>query len=262
MTTLYSKVSGSGPVIILLHGNSQSHRVWNTVIAQDALHGYTLVTPDLPGQGQSFRSEHPEQDYNLRSMAGHLVDFCRQFEQQGYLLVASSLATNLVAERAHSFTNCKGIMLNGACIIGENIMVDEIVKPNPNFPLIFAHSATDAELNALMNDEAYVVSPQLNQQLKDMYRDTDPNLRLQLGECINNEQYSDEIGNLWHQNIPIAIVYGVDDALINPHYMDNLNLKLWRQKIIKLPRTGHCIQFDEPEILARLIAEFAGDCFK
>lgn len=258
---LYHKTTGSGPVIIFVHGNSQSHLVWDTVVTQDALSGYTKVAMDLPGHGLSFRSQHPEKAYTMHAMAQSLADFCNQYKHLGYIVVASSLGTNYIAEKAHSFENCKGFFLTGACIIGENVMVDEIILPNPNFTPTFAADAEDAELSALMNDEAYHVSPELRDHLKALYRDTDPNLRVQVGKSIANQDYGDEIGNLWHQNIPIAVIYGADDALVNPDYMAKLPLKMWKDKIIKIQRAGHCIQFDEPEILAKLIAEFAADCF-
>jgi pimeloyl-ACP methyl ester carboxylesterase len=260
---LYSKTTGHHPQhIIFLHGNSQSHQVWDAVVNDGALKNYTKVAADLPGHGQSFRSQHPEKDYTLRGMAQYVQDFANQYSKQGYILVASSLATNYIAEKAHGFENCKGVFLTGACIIGENIMPDEIIKPNPNFPPTFAADPDDADLTALMNDEAYHVTPQLLNQLKAMYHDTDPNLRVQLGASIAKQEYGDEIGNLWKQSLPIAVVYGADDKLIYPDYMETLGLKMWKDQIIKIPKTGHCLHLDEPKLLAGMIAEFAAECFK
>jgi pimeloyl-ACP methyl ester carboxylesterase len=259
---LYSKVTGNGPLLIFIHGNSQSHVVWDGLTGDDALSGYTSIAVDMPGHGRSFRSTQPGQDYTLRAMAHHLVNFANQYSSQGYILVASSLATNYVAEAAHLFNNCKGVFLMGACVIGENVMPDEIIQPNPNFPPTFSATATDHELDALIDDEAYHVSPQLKEQLKAMYRDTDPQLRAILGTSIAGQNYIDEIGNLWKQNLPIAAVYGADDKLISTDYLQKLPLKFWKNKVIKIPKAGHCCQFDEPALIAGLIADFAADCFK
>lgn len=258
----YNKTTGSGPQIIFVHGNSQNHSVWDAVIADAALAGFTCIAPDLPGHGRSFRSEYPEKDYNLRAMAQHLVNFCNQYSAGGYVLVSSSLAGNLIAEHAGLLNNCKGVFLTGACLIGENIMPDEIIQPNPNFPATFATTATDAEINALMNDEAYVITAELRDKLKAMYHDTDPNLRAVLGTSIANQDYGDEIGNLWKQEHLIALIYGAEDKIIYPDYMQNRSLKLWKDKIIKIPKAGHCPQFDEPALLAGMVSEFAAECFK
>lgn len=260
---LYSTTTGShGPHIIFLHGNSQSHRVWDGVLGQDALSNVIKVAADMPGHGSSFRSDRPEVDYSMRGMAEHVAAFLAGYSEQGYIVVASSLATNYIAEKAYSLNNCKGVFLMGPCIIGESIIPAEIIMPNPNFAPTFEAEPDEAMLDALIADEAYHVSPELKAQLKSMYHDTDPQLRVQLGKSVAEQEYGDEIGNLWKQDIPIAVVYGADDKLINPDYMASLPLKMWKDKIIKIPKAGHCFQFDEPELLAKMIAEFAGECFK
>lgn len=260
---LFSKTTGQrSNTIIFVHGNSQNHTVWDEVITQPSLKNYTKIAIDLPGHGQSFRSDDPDSDYTLRGMALHLQNFANQYSKPGYVLAGSSLATNYIAERAHGFENCKGAFLMGASLIGENIMVDEIVQPNPNFATVFTATATEAEIIALMDDEAHFVSNELRSQLVAMYHNTDPQLRTQLGASIGNQDYGDEIGNLWAQNIPIALVYGANDKIVKPGYMQNLHLKMWRDEIIKIPNTGHCCQFDEPALLAQMIAEFTADCFK
>lgn len=259
---LYSKTTGNGPVIIFIHGNSQNHHVWDHVVNNSTLKNYTKVVIDLPGHGLSFRSQHPEKDYTLRGIGQHLVDFANQYSAQGYILVGSSLGTNCIAEGAYHLKNCKGAFLMGASIIGENVTLNEIVQPNPNVATLFWAIATDAELDALLRDEAHNVSAELNASLKAMYHDTDPNLRTQLGQSIANQDYGDEIGKLWKQNLPIALVYGADEKIVNSGYMDKLNLKLWHNEIIKLPETGHCCQLDNAGLIAQMIAEFASESFK
>lgn len=45
---------GSGPPLLLLHGNPQSHAMWNTVAPRLA-ERFTVVCPDLRGYGGSFK---------------------------------------------------------------------------------------------------------------------------------------------------------------------------------------------------------------
>lgn len=40
----------------------------------------------------------------------------------------------------------------GAFVFGENVTLNEIVQPNPYFATIYAATATNAELDALMRD--------------------------------------------------------------------------------------------------------------
>lgn len=260
---LFSKTTGQGGnTIIFVHGNSQNHTVWAEVFAHPSLKNCIKIAIDLPGHGQSFRSSAPDKDYTLRGMALHLQNFANQYSKQGYVLVGSSLATNYIAERAHGFENCKGAFLIGPSLIGENITPTEILHPNPNFGVTFTAQPSDAELSYFLDDEAYHLSAALKQQLKTMYWDTDPALRTTLGAAVAQQQYGDEIGNLWAQNLPIALVYGANEKIIFTDYMHGMNLKMWHDEIIKIPKAGHFCQFDEPALLAQMIADFTGECFK
>jgi 2-succinyl-6-hydroxy-2,4-cyclohexadiene-1-carboxylate synthase len=48
----YVRVEGSGPVVLLLHGFTGSHKSWDAVAPKLAQH-YTVVRPDLPGHAGS-----------------------------------------------------------------------------------------------------------------------------------------------------------------------------------------------------------------
>lgn len=61
---------GSGPPLLLLHGNPQTHAMWHAVAAElkDSFH---IVCPDLRGYGKSFKPEATEDHapYAKREMA-------------------------------------------------------------------------------------------------------------------------------------------------------------------------------------------------
>ena len=52
--TVRTRIGGSGPPLLLLHGFPETHLMWHGVAAQLA-ERFTLVAPDLPGYGDSFR---------------------------------------------------------------------------------------------------------------------------------------------------------------------------------------------------------------
>src|SRR5665213_1554079 len=95
---LYQQKSGSGPTIIFIHGNSQSSAIWDGLINERALAGYTLACLALPGHGQSFHSNASENDYTLKGMADLLKEFLLKTYTEQYIIVASSLGTNMIAE--------------------------------------------------------------------------------------------------------------------------------------------------------------------
>ncbi len=53
-TTLYVRVGGTGPAVVLLHGYGETGDMWAPLAAKLAAH-YTVVVPDLRGMGLSAR---------------------------------------------------------------------------------------------------------------------------------------------------------------------------------------------------------------
>ena len=53
-TTLYVRVGGQGPAVILLHGYGETGDMWAS-LAADLAHDHTIVAPDLRGMGLSVR---------------------------------------------------------------------------------------------------------------------------------------------------------------------------------------------------------------
>jgi haloacetate dehalogenase len=69
-----ARVGGSGPPILLLHGWPETHLMWHAVAPRLA-ERFTVVAPDLPGYGDSFRppvtSDHAS--HAKRALAADLV---------------------------------------------------------------------------------------------------------------------------------------------------------------------------------------------
>jgi haloacetate dehalogenase len=79
---------GSGPPLLLLHGNPQSHLMWHRV-APTLAEGFTVICPDLRGYGSSFKppatSNHAP--YAKRAMAADMVEVMRHFGHEQFYVV-------------------------------------------------------------------------------------------------------------------------------------------------------------------------------
>ena len=72
--TVFARVGGSGPPLLLLHGYPQTHVMWHAV-ATPLAERFTVVAADLPGYGSSFRPT-PAADHaphGKRALAADLV---------------------------------------------------------------------------------------------------------------------------------------------------------------------------------------------
>ena len=79
---------GSGPPLLLVHGNPQTHAMWHKV-APVLARTYTVVAPDLRGYGGSMKppatADHAP--YSKRAMAADLVEIMQRLGHQRFQLV-------------------------------------------------------------------------------------------------------------------------------------------------------------------------------
>ena len=247
--------------IIFIHGNSMSAKSWEAVMNSETLNNYTLTAIDLPGHGQSFKSENPDKDYSLRGLAQHTADFIKQFENNPYIIVVNSLGGNVIGEIVLQLQNCKGLMLVGSSAVGMGLGADKIIMPNPNMETYFRETFTEEQLNTLIEDCAYNLSNEKKKRVYTIFANTDPKVRSSIAKCVVEQDYSNELQNLADAKLPLAWVYGKEEKLC---FTDALNIPAipkWRDKIILLEQSRHCSQLDQPQKLAQLVSEFAKDCF-
>ena len=85
---LHTRIGGSGPALLLLHGHPQTHVMWHLVAPALAKH-FTVVLMDLRGYGDSARptSDAEHAAYSKRAMALDAVAVMRHhgFERFGVL---------------------------------------------------------------------------------------------------------------------------------------------------------------------------------
>jgi haloacetate dehalogenase len=87
--TLRLRRGGSGPPLLLLHGNPQTHAMWHKV-APELAQRYSVVCPDLRGYGGSFKppvsADHAA--YAKRAMAKDMAELMAHFGHQTFLVAA------------------------------------------------------------------------------------------------------------------------------------------------------------------------------
>jgi haloacetate dehalogenase len=79
---------GSGPPLVMLHGNPQTHLMWHAVAPRLA-ERYTVVCPDLRGYGGSFKPPATDDHapYAKRSMSRDVVELMAALGHERFLLV-------------------------------------------------------------------------------------------------------------------------------------------------------------------------------
>ena len=87
--TIHGVIGGSGPALLLLHGNPQTHAMWHR-IAPRLARDFTVVAADLRGYGRSSKppSDAEHAPYSKRAMAQDMVRVMAQLGHERFLIGA------------------------------------------------------------------------------------------------------------------------------------------------------------------------------
>lgn len=90
--TIHTRVGGSGPVVLLLHGFGDTGDMWSPLAKRLAV-DHTVVVPDLRGMGLS---SHPEEGYDKKSEAKDVAAVLQTLGLDGQLDLVTHDIGNMV----------------------------------------------------------------------------------------------------------------------------------------------------------------------
>lgn len=137
--------SGSGSVVVLVHGLAGSMRTWDAVMPKLAAR-HTVVALDLPGHG---RSEQPAGDYSLGAFASILRDLLDVLGHRTATVVGHSLGGGIALQFAYQFPErCQRLVLVASGGLGTDVspLLRAAALPGSNFvfPVITNSRVVDA----------------------------------------------------------------------------------------------------------------------
>jgi len=247
--------------IVFIHQSSGSSAVWDDVVSEKRLSQFHLYCVDIDGNGDHWSKNAIDHDYSLTSLSNKILETINKLKLKRYILVGVSIGTNIIGEMIDKLTNCEGIVLVGASIVGGKITPVEILLPFEYGHVLVDPAPKDGNLDQYLSGLTYYQNRKQQEMLKADHLKTDPNYRKQLLTTINEGLWSDEIGNLRNSNKPVMVVYGVYDQICNTRFLENVGLHLWQNKIHLIDNAGHLAHLDQPGIFSKLLVDFATDVF-
>jgi len=263
-TDIFFQQSGDSksPAVIFIHGASISSQTWYHQFADEQLRkNFCLYAFDLPGHRQSGKLKNAE-GYSLKGLGKTIVQIIEQLQLKEYILVTLSLAGNIVAESVGNLKGCKGIFMAGPSLLGKNFPVTSLLKPYPYTHLLTSAKATKDELNGYARYVMHHPSEKDIRIFSEDYENTDPNFRLIIGKVLTESDYSDEVEIMKESVLPLALVYGKEEAIVQPLYLQNAGFNLWKNKIHLIEKAGHLVNIDSKTTFNEYLSSFAKDAFK
>lgn len=248
--------SGEGSkYIVFLHGNSLSADTFIHQFDSHLLEKFKLLAIDFPGHGKSAWSDQKEKEYSLFGFRDIVVELIQELKIEDFILAGHSFGGHVAIECLPFLPSCKGIILWGTTPIILPMDTSQLFLPNPDIGLLFKQ---DLSREDLAKYGKLILNNDKKDFLVEIIKQADPQFRTLISQSLADGKLSDEVAILKSSRIPVAILYGGNDPLINKAYLDKLSLQnIWKKKILLFKNSGHSIQLDNPEKFNKTLSEFA-----
>ena len=256
---IHTRIKGDAATTILfIHGSSLSSRTWDPQFSDPQLSGnYRLIAIDLPGHGQSSWGADAALQYSFGELARIIKGVIDLLELKSYILAGLSIGTNLAGELTAPLLGCKGFFLTGPSPTAPHIDLDKIVLPFEYGAVLATPDPTDAALENYIRGLVSSRDAALLAQLKNGYRHADPAFRANLGTILATRAWSNEIAQLNQHGLPVALVYGKEEQIVNAAYLRHEIPHPWKDEMILVEDAGHLVNADQPAVFNRLLLDFA-----
>lgn len=253
-------IGGQGPVLVLLHGFGANKDNWNK-IARNLTKHFKLIIPDIPGFGESFKTE--SLNYQLEDQLTRLHQFCDALQLERFSMIGNSYGGYLAANYACHFPNKvrRLGLLNplGVESAQQSQVFENIVLGASNSLL----PKSKSELNSLIN-KCFVQRPFIPDfavacMAADLEKDNSLNHKLfyQVHHVSQQKITFDQPIEQSLKNYlnPIDVYWGEDDKILHPIGAQILGDNLPNARVNILHSVGHLPMLEIPEKLAQHIIQ-------
>lgn len=239
--------------VIFIHGNSHSLKTFEHQFSDRNLNKYRLIALDLPGHGDSSRSN----DYTIPAFAELLSSFIKEKALSNYILVGHSLGGHIAIESIDVSTP-KGILLFGTPPVKEVFEPAKCFKANEELGLLFKEALAEDEVLRVI--KTFYHSPvDTSIDVIDI-KSVDPVFKRKLVESCGKNILKNEFVLLKNFTGIISIFHGAHDCYLQKEYLAELDLPLWKNQLIEFD-SGHNIHKELPEKFNLELNDFAQEAF-
>jgi pimeloyl-ACP methyl ester carboxylesterase len=254
------EVFGEGPPVVLVHGTPTRSYLWRIVAPALAEHNRVYVY-DLLGFGESERTE--EQDLSIAAQARLLKELVEAWGLERPAAVGHDIGGGIIL-RTH--------LLEGARF-QRIALVDAVVVP-PWMPEANEHFEAYMDAYRTMPNHLFeaivaahlreATSPKMDDGAWETYlsqwRGEEGKLAfLRKEEALRELDTAELEPRLGEVEVPVLVVWGEEDAWLNPSQADQLHEAIENSRLRKIPGVGHFVPEDAPAELVKVLADFLSE---
>lgn len=252
----YEQAVPEAPIIVFLHGNSDSSAGWKKQFESDLLAKYHLIALDLPAHGNTDAS--PTHSYGLSDMGKVMTEAVETLTKgKPFVLIGFSLGTNLVMEMCQ-WLKPTGVVLVGSTIFGSSIMPDQVGQPQVDVSPLFSDNASLQAVTSYARLLTASENDDVVEHFVNSYKQVKVGFRMNFFMGIVQGKFSDQIALLRSQKNTLMI-FGEKEGIVRPDYLDALVDGYYQKKVYRIPNAGHFAHMDQPQVFNALIAEYLSD---
>jgi magnesium chelatase accessory protein len=257
------RISGSGPVLLLVHGTGSSSHTWNHLVPELS-RTFTVVAPDLPGQGLSRNA--PGSAHSLPGMCTELTKLLKKLDVEPALAVGHSAGAAILISMS-----CSGaiapraiISLNGALRpfggIGGQVFAPlaKVLVLNPFVPKLLAWRARDrGAVEKLLTETGSNLTDEDVDCYARLFRDPG-HVAATLGMMARWDLYPLQIA-MKSLQVPVVLVAADLDKTVSPADAAIIQKIVPNARVLRLSGVGHLAHEERPEIVLSVIRDVARD---
>lgn len=258
----YRESDGQGPELFFVHGNSQSGETFFNQLEGPLGRRFHLFAMDLSGHGASGS---PMDVASQCSFPGHreaIVQMAQALLSGPTLFVGHSLGGHLLIESSPRLEHMAGLLVFGTPPLALPPRLDlAFCADGAVTTRIFSGSLHPDEIKDWASRQFWKQNSDAITLVERMISETHPMARPALGKSAEKGDFVDEMKILEFLSVPLAILHGEHDALINGDYFKGLSFPtLWNDAVTILRDVGHCPHLEDPEAFDGIILQFARHC--
>jgi pimeloyl-ACP methyl ester carboxylesterase len=254
---VYTSGSPEKKAIVFIHGNSMSSKIWQKQFANDLSNKYCLIAIDLPGHGESDDFTR----YDLPVLTNSVITVINHFNLKEYVLVGNSLGGDIILQCWAELKNCKGIILVNTPPLGKPSTMQNAMLPYTLVAMLFTKDCDVTKLDALA-ENLFLKKETTPGFFKQDFIRTDGTMRQHLVEAVAGLNYNDEIEAVRNMTMPVAIILGKSERLLNNNYYNSLQVpKLWKNEINLVENAAHCPQWENAKEFNNLLNTFCDSVY-
>ena len=249
--------SGNGPAILLIHGRSFDAQTFSHQLVSDFGNNHRVIAFDLPGHGDSSPAVNPEEVYSAPGYARIVAELVDRLDLSSPVVVGWSLGGGIALEAADQLPGATGFFIFGAPPLGVPPAMADAFRPNPDMRFIMSATLTEEQATAVAK---LMLRPDTDPppSFREAVLKSDGQMRTELAASAAKRKDGLEI--VANMTVPLAIVHGAEDQLINLDYIRGLKMPtLWRGEVQVIEGAGHSPHWERPKRFNTLLADFVAD---